>query len=93
MYVFSATATATKALDGLKPGDQGLFIVYIDFKDLFGAENLCKMFVMRAGFTDVLIEKRQWLTPEKCQDPRIHSADKSLREALQTGWAIQLFDE
>ena len=93
MYVFSATAIATKAVDHLQPGDRGLFIVYIDFKDLFGAENLCKLMVMRQGFKDVEIEKRQWLTPEKCQDPRFQQADKALCEALQTGWAIQLFEE
>ncbi|WP_439135044.1 hypothetical protein [Pseudomaricurvus sp.] len=93
MYVFSATAEATKAFDGIEPGQKAPFIVYINFKDLFGAETLCKVLVMREGFKDVVIEKRQWLTPEKCQDQRILDADKGLREALQAGFAIQLFNE
>lgn len=93
MYVFSASATATKAFDGIALGDQAPFIVYIDFKDLFGAESLCKIFILREGFKDVRIEKRQWLTPEKCEDPRILGADKGLREALKTGFALQLFSE
>ncbi len=93
MYVFSASATANRAFDGIEPGEQAPFIVYINFQDLFWAETLCKVLVMREGFTDVVIEKRQWLTPEKCQDPRIQAADKGLREALKTGFAIQLFSE
>ena len=93
MYVFSASATATKNIAHLQSGEQGLFIVYIDFKDLFGAENLCKLRIMREGFREVVIEKRQWLTPEKCHDPRIQASDQALREALQSGWAIQLFEE
>ncbi|NIB44004.1 hypothetical protein HBA55_30660 [Pseudomaricurvus alkylphenolicus] len=93
MYVFSASAIATKDFDDLKAGDKALFIVYINFKDLFGAETLCKVLTMREGFKDVEIEKRQWLTPEKVQDERIQAADKGLREALQTGFAIQMFSE
>ncbi|MBR9910376.1 MAG: hypothetical protein GYB33_08515 [Gammaproteobacteria bacterium] len=93
MYVFSASATATRAHDGIAVGQSAPFIVYINFLDLFGAEALCKLLVMREGFRDVEIEKRQWLTPEKCQDPRIQAADKGLREALKTGFAIQLFSE
>jgi len=93
MYVFSAAANASRDHADIKTGEQGLFIVYIDFKDLFGAETLCKVLIMREGFTDVEIEKRQWLTPEKCQDKRILDADKSLKEALDSGFAIQLFSE
>ncbi len=93
MYVFSASATATKAFDDIEIGDTSPFIVYIDFKDLFGAETLCKILIMREGFKDIEIEKRQWLTPEKCQDPKILQADKGLREALKAGFAIQLFSE
>ena len=93
MYVFSASATAIKDIDDIKAGDNALFIVYIDFKDLFGAETLCKVLVMREGFKEIVIDKRQWLTPEKCQDKRIQAADKSLKNALKTGFAIQLFNE
>ncbi|GAB3110496.1 hypothetical protein G8770_20825 [Aestuariicella hydrocarbonica] len=93
MYVFSASAVATKALDGIEPGQKAPFIVYINFLDLFGAETLCKILIMREGFKEVEIEKRQLLTPEKCKDPKILNADKGLREALKTGFAIQLFSE
>lgn len=93
MYVFAASATATRTHQDLVEGRRAPFIVYIDFKDLFGAEALCKLLVMREGFKDVEIEKLQWLTAEKCQDKRIQAADKGLREALQSGYAIQLFSE
>lgn len=93
MYVFSASATATKPFDDIAIDDNALFIIYVDFKDLFGAEALCKILVMREGFKDVIIDKRQWLTPEKCQNAKIQAADKNLCEALKTGFAIQLFSE
>lgn len=93
MYVFSASATASRDQHGLKAGADAPFIVYIDFKDLFGAESLCKAFLLREGFRDIRIEKRQWLTPEKCNDPAIQAADKGLKEALQTGFALQLYSE
>lgn len=93
MYVFAASAIATRSHDGFAVGDKAPFIVYIDFKDLYGAEALCKLFVTRTGFRDVTIENRRWLKPEKCKDRRILAADKGLREALRKGFAIQLFSE
>lgn len=91
MYAFSVTATAQKEIDDYQVGDQALFIVYIHFKDLFGAEALCKLFLMREGFGDVVIEKRQPIGEDKLQDPRIVQADKALAEALSQGYALQLF--
>lgn len=93
MYVFAASAIATKAVDDFAIGDSAPFIVYINFKDLYGAEALCKLFIMREGFKDVLIEKRQLITAEKLADKRIIDADKGLKEALSKGYAIQLFSE
>ncbi len=91
MFVFSVSATTTKAIDGFNIGDKAPFIVYINFKDLFGAETLCKLLVMREGFKDVVIEKRQMISEEKLKDDRIIQADKGLKEAQKSGFAIQLF--
>jgi hypothetical protein len=91
MFVFSVSAKATKAIDEFAEGDIAPFIVYINFKDLHGAEALCKLFVMREGFKEVTIEKRQMISEEKLADQRIVDADKGLKEALKTGYALQLF--
>jgi hypothetical protein len=48
---------------------------------------------MREGFKDVVIEKRQLITADKLADKRIVEADKGLKEALNKGYAIQLFSE
>lgn len=93
MYIFSANATAKKARDDIKEGQRMPFIVYINFIDLFGAEQLCKIYLMRAGFTDVEIEKRKLVPSNLVKDERVISADKAMREAVQSGYMIQMFDE
>ncbi len=90
MYIFSVTAKAKKAIEGFAEGDSAPFIVYIDFKDLFGAEQLCKLFVMKEGFYDVIIEKRKLLSEAKIV--KLKSKDKSIKEARDSGYAIQLFE-
>lgn len=91
MFVFSVSAKTTKPIDDFAEGDTAPLIVYINFKDLLGAETLCKLFVMREGFKEVSIEKRQMISDEKLADTRIVDADKGLKEALKTGYALQLF--
>ncbi len=90
MYIFSVTAKAKKSIEGFAEGDSAPFIVYIDFKDLFGAEQLCKLFVMKEGFYDVVIEKRKLLSEAKIV--KLKAKDKSIREARDSGYAIQLFE-
>jgi hypothetical protein len=60
MYIFSVNARAKKSFDDLKEGQLVPFIVYINFVDLYGAEQLCKIYLMRAGFMDVDIENENW---------------------------------
>lgn len=93
MYVFSANGRARKALDGIAEGQVVPFIVYINFKDLFGAEQLCKIYLMRAGFTEVQIENRKLILSNITSDPRVVAADKAMAEALKDGYMIQMFDE
>jgi hypothetical protein len=93
MYVFSVNATASKARDDIAGGQKMAFIVYIHFIDLFGAEQLCKLYLMRAGFTDIDIEKRKLVPSNLVQDPRVILADKAMAEAIKTGYMIQMFDE
>lgn len=93
MYAFSANGKANSDREGMKAGDSALFIAHINFIDLFGAETLCKILLMREGFTDIEIEKRQWITPENRENPKILKADKGMSEALSKGYHIQLFTE
>lgn len=93
MYIFSVNAKVKKTHDGLKEGQVVPFIVYINFMDLFGAEQLCKVYLMRAGFTDIDIEKRKLVPSNLTTDPRVIAADKAMAEALKSGYMIQMFDE
>jgi hypothetical protein len=91
MYIFSVTAKSKYNIEGFAEGDEAPFIVYIDFKDLIGAEQLARLFVMKEGFYDVIIEKRKQLPKNKVV--QLKRKDQQIREALETGYAIQLFDE
>ena len=93
MYVFSVMAKAVKAREGIAVGQQVPFIVYINFLDLFGAENLCKIYLMRAGFTEAVIENRKKLPQTTTSDKRVLMADKALKDAIDAGYHIQMFDE
>ena len=92
MFVFSVNAKAREAQEGIEVGEQVLFIVYINFKDLFGAEQLCKIYLMRAGFTEVGIDNRKLIQPKLLKDKRVVAADKALKEALDSGYMIQMFE-
>lgn len=93
MYIFSANATAKKAREGVKEGQRMPFIVYVNFIDLFGAEQLCKIYLMRAGFTEIEIEKRKLVPSNLTSDARVIAADKAMAEAIKSGYMIQMFDE
>ncbi len=93
MFVFSASAKAREAKEGVEVGEQVPFIVYVNFQDLFGAEQLCKIYLMRAGFTEIDIENRKMIQPKLLKDKRVVAADKALKEALDSGYMIQMFDE
>lgn len=93
MYIFSANGTARVDRDDIKKGDKKPFIVYIDFLDLFGAEQLCKIYLMRAGFTDIEIENRKFVEEKLRKDPRVVEADKAMQAAIEGGYMIQMFDE
>lgn len=93
MFVFSASAKAREAKEGVEIGEQVPFIVYVNFQDLFGAEQLCKIYLMRAGFTEIDIENRKMIQPKLLKDKRVVAADKALKEALDSGYMIQMFDE
>lgn len=69
------------------------FMVYINFIDLFGAEQLCKIYLMKAGFTDVAIEKRKFFSGQMLEDEQLLLADPALKEALESGYMIRMFEE
>lgn len=93
MYIFSATGIAKQDMDDIKEGQSMPFIVYVNFKDLFGAEQLCKIYLYKSGFTDVEIEKRKLVEAKLLTDKRVLAADKVLKEAVESGYSIQMFDE
>ncbi len=93
MYIFSVNARAKKSFDDVKEGQLVPFIVYINFVDIFGAEQLCKIYLIRAGFTDIDIEKRKLVPSHLTADPRVIAADKAMSSAIKDGYVIQMFDE
>ncbi len=93
MYIFSVNARAKKSFDDVKEGQLVPFIVYINFIDLYGAEQLCKIYLMRAGFMDVDIEKRKLVPSHLTTDARVIAADKTMAAAIKDGYVIQMFDE
>ena len=92
MYIFSVSAKARKAMDGIAIGQIVPFIVYINFKDALGAEKLCQLYLLRAGFIDVDIEKRKALDDKLIKNVNVLNTDKALKEAFDKGYSIQLFD-
>ena len=48
---------------------------------------------MRAGFTEIEIEKRKLVPSNLTGDPSVVGADKAMAEAIKTGYLIQMFDE
>lgn len=92
MYVFSVSAKTNKAIDGFNQDDIVPFIVYINFKDLSGAEKLCQLYVQQQDFYDVVIEKRKLIEDKFLSNQKLIDADKALKDAIDTGYAIQVFN-
>lgn len=91
MYVFSANAKATQAFDEFAAGDEVPFIVYINYQDLYGAEQLCKIYLLQQGFAEPHIDKRKRIEDRYLNNPKVVDADPTLKEALTTGYSIQVF--
>lgn len=91
MYVFSANARASRAFDNFARGDEVPFIVYINFKDLYGAEQLCQLYLIQEGFENPQIDKRKLIEARYLNDEKVVNADSALKEALETGYSIQVF--
>lgn len=91
MYVFSANARAGKSFEDFRQGDEVPFIVYINFKDLFGAEQLCQLYLLQQGFEQPSIDKRKMIEHKYLSDQKLIDADPALKEALDSGYSIQLF--
>jgi hypothetical protein len=66
------------------------FIVYIDYSDLFGAEHLCKLYLMQAGFTDIVLEKRKQLSGEQLE--LMSKTDTDIKVTLKRGFYLRMFD-
>ncbi|NRB40821.1 MAG: hypothetical protein HRU20_20505 [Pseudomonadales bacterium] len=90
MYLFSCTAKARKKLEDINIGDEKPFIVYIDYADLFGAEHLCKLYLMSEGFHEIIIEKRKQISNEQIMNLQEH--DKDIQEALKSGFHLRMFE-
>ncbi len=91
MYVFSVNARAKETFDDFAKGDEVPFIVYINYKDLFGAEQLCRLYLIQEGFEKPTVKKRKLIEDKFLQDPKLINADPALKEALDSGYSIQTF--
>ncbi|GAB3371432.1 hypothetical protein NCG89_04400 [Spongiibacter taiwanensis] len=92
MFLFSVNAVSKSTQGDFKEGEDVPFIVYIHFADLFGAEQLAKLLVMREGFRDVKIEKRKHLDDKVLMDNDSGlGRDPQIQEALKKGYCIQAF--
>jgi|GEM_PF-299382 len=91
MYVFSANARTPKAIDGFAAGADVPFILYINFKDLYGAEQLCRLYLLQEGFESPAIDKRKLIEAKFLSDSKLIDADPALKEALESGYSIQVF--
>jgi hypothetical protein len=91
MYVFSVNANTPKPFDDFKAGDEVPFMVYINFKDLTGAELLCKFYIEQAGFESAHIEKRKMIAEHYLDDQKLIDADPNMKDAMESGYAIQVF--
>lgn len=90
MFLFSCSATAKQAMTDVAEGETMPFIVYVDFADLFGAEYLCKLYLMKAGFKDIEIEKRKHLPADKVMELSEHDTD--ITQAMTDGYHMRMFD-
>ena len=93
MYAFSVMAEASHAHQDIAQGVPLPFIVYINFYDLYGAEKLCEWYLLKSGFQHIVIEKRKFLSKNLIEDNRVLAADPAIREAVEKGYFIQLFDQ
>ena len=91
MFVFSVTAKAKSDIDGFERVESAPFIFYIDFQDLVGAEYLARYYVTKEGFYEVTVDKRRQLERDKLAG--FAKKNKQVKEALKTGYVIQLFDK
>lgn len=93
MFVFSVNATAKESMQGIVQGQNVLFIVYINSRDRVGAEKLCTLHLLKAGFHQVQIEKYKEVSEKALADKKTLKAHRGLREALDQGYSIHMFDE
>lgn len=90
MYIFSCNATAKIARENVAEGESMPFIVYINYEDLFGAEHLCKLYLMRAGFRDIVIEERKTINEKVIG--KLKQRDEDAIAAIKKGFHIRMFD-
>jgi hypothetical protein len=91
MYLFSVIATAKKDQPELAEGQQGEFIVYIDFKDQAGAKQLCKFYVASLGFSNVVIEKMKLANADFIKNSVSSGHRKPIETAQKQGYYVQFF--
>lgn len=91
MYVFSANARTPKPFEDFAKGQEVPFIIYINYQDLFGAEQLCRLYLLQQGFEEPKIEKRKLIGKQFLNQQKLIDADPALKEALDSGYSIQVF--
>ena len=90
MFVFSCSAETKVDREDLKQGERAPFMVYINYADLFGAEQLGQMYLMREGFTNIEMEKRKFIQAATVE--KLKFKEKDIQEAMKDGFFIRMFE-
>lgn len=91
MYVFSVNAITPDNFDEFRAGDEVPLMAYVNFKDLTGAELLCKFYIEQEGFESVEIDKRKLIAEHFLSNKELINADPKMKEAIESGYSLQIF--
>lgn len=86
VFLFSINAQSKTDQGEFKADEEVPFIVYIDFADMFGAEYLAKLYVMREGFKEVKVIKRRQVSVDSDLEK-----DPQIQQARKKGYCLQAF--
>ncbi len=90
MFVFSCSAETKVDREDIKQGERAPFMVYINYADLFGAEQLCQMYLMREGFTNIELEKRKYIQAATVE--KLKFKEKDVQVAVKEGFFVRMFE-
>ena len=63
---------------------------HVSNADLFGAEQLCQMYLMREGFTYIEMEKRKYIQAVTVE--KLKFKEKDVQVAVKEGFFVRMFE-